>query len=311
MKAVVYERYGDPHVLRVAEVAAPVIQKPHQLLVKIAYSSLNAIDWKNRRGDFRMVSGLWGPRIKQGFDFVGFVTEKADDVSDIQVGDRVVGQLGNFVGGALCEFVVVDASQVVVVPRALDSQQLAGMPMAATTAWQALFENAHLTAGQSVLVNGGSSGVGHFAIQIAKAYGAEVTSVSSGKNTAFCRRMGADTVIDYEKEDFSRLNRTFDVVFDVVFNTSYQRVKHLLTPTGCYIGTTPSLRLLSDIVFLRRAQFVAVRPNQKALADIVRLMEQGKVVTHIDRVFALDDIVEAHAYLQQSRTVGKVIVKVE
>jgi NADPH:quinone reductase-like Zn-dependent oxidoreductase len=206
---------------------------------------------------------------------------------------------------------VVEKSQIIIVPNEIDKEQLGGVPMAGTTAWLALFENAQLKKGQSVLINGGSSGVGHFAIQIAKAYGATVTSVSSAKNMDFCRSIGADYTIDYQKEDFSKLNRKFDIVFDVVFNSSFNKVKNILTSKGCYIGTTPSLQLIFDIITFRRAKFVSVRPDTKVLTDIVRLMKNKEVTVHIDRVFPLEEVVEAHKYMETSRTVGKVIIKIE
>lgn len=151
------------------------------------------------------------------------------------------------------------------------------------------------------MINGGSSGVGHLAIQIAKAYGAEVKSVSSTKNIEFCKRLGADNVISYQKESFLKLNRKFDVIFDA----SFKKTKHLLTKKGFYIGTTPTVAMLKELLLYKQAKFVSVHPNKEALHDIIRIMNEDKLSVNIDRVFKLDDIVEAHDYLEKSRTGGK------
>lgn len=310
MERIEYSKYGEPEVLKILEVSEPRINGDNKLLIKVLYSSLNAIDWKNRRGHFRLVSGIIKPRTKQGFDVVGVVVSKSENLSDFEIGEKVVGQFGNLTGGALSEYVILTNEQAVIAPDNVDIRELGAMPMAGTTAWQALFENAKLKPGDKLLINGGSSGVGHLAIQIAKAYGAEVTSVSSNRNLEFCKNIGADYTIDYTKEDFTKLNKKFDIVFDVVFNSSLKKVKPILNPTGVYIVTTPSPRLLYDMLWSKQAKLVSVRPNTKALKDICRLMAEGKVSVHIDKVYGIDEVVEAHKYVEQSRTKGKVIIKI-
>lgn len=313
MKRVEYIKYGEPEVLRINEVRKPKPSKG-EILVKVMASSINAVDWKNRQGRLRLVSGLLKPRVKQGFDVAGLVEDVGYGISDIQAGDRAIGQLGNLQGGAFAQYVILNNNQYCLAPPKISFIELAGIPMAATTAWQALFENAHLASGSHVLINGGSSGVGHYAIQIAKAYGATVTAICSGKNFEFCRALGADTLIDYQKEDFTHKKTQYDIIFDVVNNKSIERAKRVMKQNAVYIGTTPTPTLLWSVLkssfTSKKAKFVAVRPNTKALTDICRLIEEGKLKTKIDKMFNLDEIIEAHRYSELSRTCGKVIIQI-
>ncbi len=310
MKQVQYFKYGNAEELKIVDVPKPNINAKNQLLVKVLYSSLNAIDWKNRKGKFRIVLGLIKPRTKQGFDVVGIIVDKSEDVTEFKINDKIIGQLGNNTGGALSEYVILTTKQAVKAPLEVQDEQLGGLPMAGTTAWQAFFENANLKKGDKVLINGGSSGVGHIAIQIAKAYGANVTTVSSERNIELCKNLGADKTIDYSKEDFTQINEQFDIIFDVVFNSSLKKVKGILKPNGTYIGTTPTPQLLFDMLFTKQAKFVAVRPNKKALNDLLRLMEEGLLLVNVDKIYELKDIVEAHRYMEKSKTRGKLIIKI-
>lgn len=310
MKQAVYSKYGKSDVLSVIDTAKPTLKKKKSLLIKVHYSSLNAVDWKNRRGDLRMVSGLLKPRTKQGFDVVGIVEGKSKDIRDFSLGDKIVVLLGNFEGGALSEYITVSTKNVVKIPEGIDMKTVAGLPMAGTTALLALLKKGKLKEGDKVLINGGSSGVGHLAIQIAKAYGAEVTSVSSTKNLEFCKALGADKVISYQTENFLTFNKKFDIIFDVVFNKSFKKTRHMLTEEGVYIGTTPSFTMIKELILYKHATFVAVHPNKKALADLMRLIQENKLVVKIDREFMLTDIVNANDYIEKSRTVGKIIIKI-
>jgi NADPH:quinone reductase-like Zn-dependent oxidoreductase len=310
MKQVVYKQYGEAEVLKIIDTPRPRIKRKNTILVKVSYSSLNAIDWKNRKGHFRLVSGLFKPRTKQGFDVVGVIVDKATNLTKYEIGDKIIGQLGNFSGGSFSEYVTLTSNQFIKAPTNITDEQLGGLGMAGVTAWQALFENAALKANDKVLINGGSGGVGHMAIQIARAYGAEVTSVSSKSNFDFCKKMGADYTIDYATEDFTKRNKKFDIIFDVVFNSSYSKVKNILEPNGIYIGTTPSLELIKDTFFTKSAKFVAVQPNRKALNDLARLITNNLLLIKIDKIFNLNEIIEANKYVEKSRTIGKVIIKI-
>ncbi len=306
MKQVNYFKYGSAEELKITDVAEPIIKGKNQVIVKVLYSSLNAIDWKNRKGHFRIFSGLLKPRTKQGFDVVGIVTAKSEDVKEFALGDKIVGQASNFTGGAFSEYILLHTKQIIKAPQNIDDKQLAGLPLAAATAWQGLFESAKLKAGDNILINGGSSGVGHFAIQIAKAYGANITTVSSEKNLEFCKNLGADITINYEQDDFTKLDQKFNIIFDIVPNADLKKVQHILKPDGIYIKTVPALELFTA----KQAKFILLRPNKETLSGLLRLMENGRLKTHIDKIFDLEDIVKAHQYMEQFKTVGKVIIKV-
>jgi len=307
MRRVDYARYGPPEVLTIVEAPRPSI-RPRTVLVRVAASSLNAIDWKNRQGRFRAVTGLWRPRTRQGFDVAGTVLAVGAGVVGFRTGDRVFGLLGNFTGGAFADEVLMRPGQLELVPRGLGFTEVAGLPMAATTAWQALFELGRLRPGQRLLVNGGSSGVGHFAIQLARAHGAYVTAVCSDRNADFCKALGADEVVDYAIRDFARDRDRFDVVFDVVNNRSLVQVRSALRRHGTYVGTTPTPRLLWSILTTSQAKFVAVSPRSDALAAIRALVEQGLVRTHVERVYPLEEIVAAHRDAERQRTRGKLVI---
>jgi NADPH:quinone reductase-like Zn-dependent oxidoreductase len=183
--------------------------------------------------------------------------------------------------------------------------------MAGSTAWLGLFELGRLDAGQRVLINGASSGVGHYAVQLARASGAHVVAVCSERNRAFCLELGANEVIDYARRDFTEGGEPFDVVFDVVNNRSLAEVAPVLARQGVYIGTTPTPRLLWSVLTTSRARFVAVQPRADVLDDLAQRMARGELRTHVDRVYPLDEIAKAHRYAERQRTRGKVIIEVE
>jgi len=313
MKKVVYSKYGPPGVLQIINAEIPVPGK-NEILVRVGASSINAIDWKNRQGRFRLMSGLFKPKVGQGFDVAGIVTKAGESVEDSLTGKLVIGQIDNFTGGAFAEYVILKKGQYIEVPDRFAFTELAALPLAATTAWQALVKLGGLNGASSVLVNGGSSGVGHYAIQIAKGYGAKVTAVCSSLNSDLCYSLGADRCIDYTKSDFTQETEEYDIVFDVVNNSSLGRARRVMKAQGVFIGTTPTFGLLSSILFSlftdKKAKFVAVSPDVSGLRDIYRLMENGQLKSVVDKVFPIEKIVEAHQYSEQSRTAGKVVITV-
>lgn len=309
MRQVNYSKYGSSSVLKVTTVEKTELTDSKSILIKISYSSLNAIDWKNRKGDFRFVSGMFKPRTKQGFDVTGTIIERGSNVTDFEIGDRVVALLGNFKGGSLSEYVCIHVKDAVKIPHSLSFKQVAGLPMAGTTAWMALIEVGKMKQGDKVLINGGSSGVGHLAIQVAKAYGAEVYSISSTRNKAFCKQLGADLVVSYQETDMLKIPETFDIVFDVAFTASYKSTKQILAKNGVYIGTTPPAMLWEYILY-KNAKFVAVHPHKKALEALLNLMEKKQLDVAVEKVYKLEEIVEAHQHIEKSRTRGKILVEI-
>lgn len=307
MRKVVFNNYGDADILKIEEVPIPYPKK-NEVLVKVMYSSLNAVDWKYRRGYFSFFTNMLNTKL--GFDVVGEIVEVSKGTSMYKIGDFVLGLLPTLVGGAHSEYVILKDNQFVLIPSQINLKEFAGLPMAGVTAWSSLVEKANIKYGQKILINGGSSGVGHIAIQLAKMYGAEVTSISSSKNETFCKSIGADYTIDYQKVNMSKLDGRYDIIFDVVSNLSINLIKSNLNVGGTYIDTNISFTLISDMIFNRNVKFVYVHPHIRALTELCNLIKSNLLKIHVDRTFKLDEIVEAHKYVEKSKTVGKVILEI-
>lgn len=307
MRKVSFDYCGDAKVLQIKEMPLLPITGKNKVLVKTMYSSLNAVDWKYRRGHFRFATQILSTNL--GYDIIGKIVDKSDNLANYRIGDIALGLLPTLKGGAHSEYVVLSVGQFIVIPSTIDLKGLAGLPMAGVTAWMALIKKAKIKEGQKVLINGGSSGVGHLAIQLAKLYGAEVTSISSGKNEDFCRSMGADHTVDYQQSKISSLWDKYDVIFDVVSNSSIKEVKPILKPGGVYVDTNISFALVRDMLFNSHVKFVYVHPHVEALTELFNYVMAETLKIHIDKVFKFEEIVEAHQYIERSRTVGKVIIE--
>lgn len=306
MKKLIFDKCGDAKVLKLKELDIPSVKGKRKILVKVLHSSLNAVDWKYRRGYFRLFTRLFNTSL--GFDVVGEIVEISSNINSCKKGDLIMGLLPNLQGGAHSEYIVLQEEQFIVISPQMNLVELAGLPMAGITAWLALIKKAKIKKGDKILINGGSSGVGHLAIQLAKIYGAEVTSVSSEKNQEFCRKLGADQTINYQNIDITTLQNQFDIVFDVVSNLSIRKVRKILTPNGCYIDTNISLRLIVDMVFNSNVKFIYAFPNSDGLTELYNLVKLNKLRVHIDRLFDLNEVIVGHEYIEQSRTIGKVII---
>jgi NADPH:quinone reductase-like Zn-dependent oxidoreductase len=217
MKKVTQNQYGDTSVLKIIDCDKPRITGKGEVLVKVHYSSLNAIDWKNRKGLFRIFTGWFSPRSQPGFDIVGSIVDRSDDVNNLEIGDKILSLLGTLKGGAFSQYVIIKAEYAIKIAPSPDETIFAGLPMAASTAWMALVNHGKIKRGDKVLINGGSSGVGHYAIQIAKHYGAEVTAVTSEKNEAFCRELGADNMVNYQNDKFTEKTEQYNIRCGIQF----------------------------------------------------------------------------------------------
>lgn len=310
MKAIVIDRYGPPEVLRVAELATPEPGR-NQVLVRVRYIGVNPKDIIVRKGKFSIITRKRFPMIL-GHDVAGEVV-KAGSSADLREGEQVYGMLNNFHGGAYAEYVVTGTDAVAKVPKNIDLRTAAAIPLAAQTALQALRDVARVDAGDRVLVNGASGGVGTFAIQIGKILGAHVTAVCSFRNTDLCRDLGADEVVDYTKTDLPSLDERFDCVFDVFGNYHFDKLKHLLTERGTYVQTVPSDRIFKDTlrtVFAKqRARLVMVRSRRHQLDWLSKQVEAGQLTAVVDRSFALEAVAEAHRHLETKRARGKVVLE--
>lgn len=326
MKAVVRRCYGPPEVLAVEMIEKPV-PADDQLLVKVHAASVNPVDWHYVRGEpyiMRLGGGFGAPASPRvGTDFAGTVEAVGKDVTRFKPGDEVFGGRS----GALAEYITItESGNLALKPAGISFEQAAAVNVAGLTALQTLRDRAALEPGQKVLVNGASGGVGTFAVQIAKSLGAEVTGVSSTRNLALVRSLGADHVIDYTRDDFTLEDTQYDVVMDNVANRGILEVRRVLKPEGKLIligGGGPDANpwygalkapikalFVSWFVDQDMGMFVSHHSGED-LATLAKLMEEGKVLPVIDRTYPFAETVEAMTYLETGRARGKVVVVME
>lgn len=309
MNAVVMSRYGSAEVLAWAQTDKPRIA-PGQVLVRVRASSVNPVDWKVRQGDVRIFSGLRPPRVL-GADLAGEVAEIGAAVTGYAVGDRVYGMVRAFKGGAYAEYVAVTPENIAPMPTCLSFSEAACLPLVSLTIYQMLYSRAKLVAGQHVLVNGCCGGIGHIAVQMAKALGCEVTGVCSTRNLAVARQLGAEHVIDYSKQSVLAAQQSYDLFFDAVANQHFNAVRQLLKPNGIYVSPIPSMAnmLFAPIANRFRQQqsrYLWVEPNAQALRAITTLVEGGHLRPLIDRSYPIEQVADAHRYSESGRAVGKI-----
>jgi len=318
MKAILLTKYGSPDVLQFKEVEKPV-PNDGEILVKIRAASTNPLDWHLMRGApflARLAGGLRKPKDPRlGADFAGRVEAVGNNVTQFQPGDEVFGVYT----GSFAEYVSVPENRVVLKPTTSSFEEAAAIPVAAITALQGLRDTGHIHSGQKVLVNGASGGVGTFAVQIARSYGTEVTGVCSTRNVDLVRSIGADHVIDYTQEDFTRNGRRYDLIYDAVGNRSVSDYKRALNPEGmCVIAGFQNLPRLFEHMVLgplrsktgdKKVGLMGIaKPNQKDLVYVKELVEARKVVPVIDRCYALREVPEALRYLEAGHARGKVVI---
>ncbi len=324
MKAAVYSRYGPPDVVQIKDVETPV-PNDNEALIKVRAASVNPADWRLMRGSpyiVRMLFGLRKPSTTQpgrpGVDVAGQVEAVGGNVTRFKPGDEVFGACR----GAFAEYACVSESKLAMKPYNVTFEQAASVPVAALTALQGLRDKGHIQPGQKVLINGAAGGVGTFAVQIAKWFGAEVTGVCSTKNVEMVRAIGADHVIDYTQEDFTRNAQRYDLILDNVGNHSLSACRRVLNPKGIFViaggpkkGWIILLRglkalVLSRFVSHRMLLFIA-RINTTDLTTMGELMEAEKVTPVIDRRYRLSAVPEAIRYLEEGHARGKVIITME
>jgi 2-desacetyl-2-hydroxyethyl bacteriochlorophyllide A dehydrogenase len=316
MKAFIYERYGPPESLRMAEVDQPV-PDADEVLVKVLAASVNAADWHVLRGKplfSRAALGLLRPK-KQilGVDIAGQIEAVGGGVTGFQPGDAVYANLLDHGYGGFAEYVAVPVAAMASKPASLSFEEAAAVPMAATTALQGLRRHGELQPAQTVLINGATGGVGSFAVQLAKAAGAEVTAVTSTPNLDLVRSLGADQVVDYTTTDFAGSGRHYDRILDTVGNRSVHDLRRALAEGGkaAVTGFTRVANLLA--VSLRGGKnisMVQAHVTAKDLELLSELIEAGKVRPQIDRRYRFADIPAAIAYLEQGHARAKVVVEV-
>ncbi len=321
MKAAVYTRYGPPNVVvQIADVEMPV-PKDNEVLIQVRAASVNPLDWHFMRGTpyfVRIMTGLRKPKITRlGVDVAGQVEAVGGNITQFKPGDEVFGSCQ----GAFAEYVCAPESALVTKPNNVTFEQAASAPVAAFTALQGLRDKGQIRPGQKVLINGAAGGVGTFAVQIAKSFGADVTGVCSTRNVDMVRSIGADHVIDYTREDFTKSGQRYDLFFDCVGNHSLSVCRRVLNPKGiCIMVGDRSGRgmlgllarlitalVLSWFVSQKLVTFLA-RPSKKDLSIMRELMATGKVTPVIDKRYSLSEVPEAIRYLEERHARGKVVV---
>lgn len=322
MKAIVYTKYGPPDVLQFKDVEKPT-PKDNEVLVKVHAASANPADWHTMRATpflARLVNGFFKPKNPRlGADVAGHVEAVGRTVTQFRVGDDVFGCLSLNAMGSFAEYVCAREDALVLKPANMTFEQAAAVPLAALTALQGLRDKGQIQSGQKVLINGASGGVGTFAVQIAKAFGAEVTGVCSTRNLDMVRSIGADHVIDYTREDFTRNGQHYDLLYCAVGNRSITDYQRALKPQGvCVIAGFTNLRLLFEHMILgpRRSKaggkqvglMPTMKPNQKDLVFMKELLETGNVKPVIDRCYLLAEVPEALRYLEEGHAQGKVVI---
>lgn len=324
MKAIVYTKYGPPEVLHLKDVEKPT-PKDNEALIKVHAASANAADWHLLRGDPFLVRlmgiGLLRPKNKiLGADIAGRVEEVGRSVTQFQPGDEVFGDLSGCCWGGFAEYVCARENVLVLKPTNLTFEETASVPLAAVTALQGLRDKGQIQPRQKVLINGASGGVGTFAVQIAKSFGAEVTAVCSTGKMDMARSLGADYVIDYTKEDFTKNEQRYDLILAANGHHPISDYKRALSPKGIYVMSGGSMTQMFQAMLLgplismienKKMCMVAAKPNQKDLVFIKELIEAGKVKPFIDRSYPLREVPEALQYLWEGHAKGKVVITME
>lgn len=321
MKAIVRQEYGSPDMLRLEEVAMPTPQD-NEVLIKIHAVSINGSDREGLIGKplYVRMGGLRKPGYPiLGSDIAGRVEKAGRNITQFQVGDEVFGEIPGYHSG-FAEYACATEETLALKPASLSFEEAAAIPQGGTIAIRGIREKGQVQPGQKVLINGAGGSAGMFAVQLARYYGAEVTGVDNGGKLDFLRSLGADHVIDYTREDFTRLGKQYDLILDLIAHRSVFAYQRAVKPGGTYFFTGGSVATLFQILlfgpWIKRAtgknlRLLVVPQNRKDLLAITELCETGKIIPVIDRQFPLSETAEALRYVTEGRARGKVVITVE
>ena len=321
MKAIVYEKYGSPDVLHLAEVKKPA-PKDDEVLIKIQAVSVNGSDWEGLIGKplYARTGGLLKPGHPiLGSDIAGRVESAGKNNTEFKPGDEVFGEIPFYYGG-FAEYVCTHGRTMALKPASLTFEDAAAIPQEGVIALEGIRERGQVQPGQKVLINGAGGSAGLFAIQLVKLYGAEATGVDNTGKLDFMRSLGADHVIDYTREDFTKSGKQYDLILDLIAHRSVFAYQRALQPNGTYFFVGGSVALIFQILLLgpwiKRAtaktiRILAVPQNRKDLIAVKELCEAGKIVPVIDRRYSLSEVPEARRYVGEGRAKGKVVIVVE
>ena len=303
MKAVRIDQYGDEGVLQVVDVLKPV-PASDQVLIKVHAASVNPLDWKIRDGAGARF-GMSLP-IFLGSEIAGTVEKVGEQVTGLSVGDQVYGLVK---AGGYAEYVLASSDEVAPKPVNVDFLHAAAIPLAALTAWQAMFDLGKLEAGQTILITAAAGGVGSLAVQLAKAKGAVVTGMASGDNENFVRALGANEFVDYTKQSFEEVITDMDVVFDAVGGDTFERAFKCVKKGGYLVTSVAFPTPEQGIEYGVNALRVSCRPDREELDEISRLVVAGQLIPHVSQIFSLEQVGAAQKLSKQGRTRGKLILQ--
>lgn len=321
MKAAVIENFGPPDVIKIKEIDTPLLEDD-EMLVQVYASSVNTVDTSARSGIkalfglSRLRIGIRKPKNRlTGTDIAGEIVELGKDITKFKIGDQVYGVART---GSCAEFAKVSERGVVIKPSTMSYSEAAAVPIAALAALQYLRDLGNIQDGQDVLIYGASGGIGTYAIQYAKTFDLTVTAICSGKNFPLVRNFGADKVIDYTKEDFTKKKEKYDVIFDTVGKSPQWRWKNALKEGGIFLQAgNPKMRMIRLLFQIlgnrfrkKKMRILISKTSTKDLEFLVKLIDEGKIKSVIDKTFSLDETAEAHRYYETGRTAGKVVINV-
>ena len=321
MKAIVYHKYGSPDVLKLEEVQKPT-PADNQVLIKVYAASINRSDWEGLVGKplYARIGGLLKPNNKiPGSDIAGIVEAVGKDVRQFKPGDEVFGLMLNY-GGGFAEYACKSENALALKPAGITFEDAAAIPQAAFIALQGIRDKGQVQPGQKVLINGAGGGTGTLAIQLAKLAGAEVTGVDNAEKMDLMRSLGADHVIDYTKEDFTKNGQQYELILDVIADRSVLAYKRALAPNGNYFMAGGSVVTMFQMLLLgpwirrttgKKIRLLVVQTDAKDLVYMTELIESGKVVLAIDKRYSLSEAAEALRYLGEGHAKGKVVITVE
>jgi len=320
MKAIVCTKYGPPEVLQLKEVAKPT-PKDNEILIKIHATTVNRTDCATRKAEpffARFFTGLIRPKKTiLGTEFAGEIEAVGKDVTSFKVGDKVFGFSGNDFGAHAEYMIMPEEGSLATMPANMTYEEAAPSTEGAHYALS-FIRKANMQSGQRILINGATGAIGSAAVQLVKDFGADVTAVCSTKNVALVKSLGADRVLDYTKEDFTKDDQMYDAVFDTVGKSTFSRCKPLLKPGGIYISSelgymaqNPILALVTPIIGNKKVMFPIPKHSDENIVLFKKLIEQGKYKAVIDRKYPLEQIVDAYKYVETGQKTGSVVITVE